>query len=62
VQVVTVCDREADIYELFALAGERQASLLVRASADRCLADNKVKHLREKVERRRRVGEFEWLL
>lgn len=58
VQVVTVCDREADIYELFALADERSASLLVRASADRCLADNKVKHLWEKVERRRRVGEL----
>jgi hypothetical protein len=58
VQVVTVCDREADIYELFALAHKRPASLLVRASADRCLADNKVKHLWEKVERRRRVGEL----
>jgi len=58
VQVVTVCDREADIYELFARAAQRQASLLVRASADRCLADNKVQHLWEKVERRRRVGEL----
>jgi len=58
VQVVTVCDREADIYELFALADERQASLLVRASADRCLAENKVKHLWDKVERQRRVGEL----
>jgi hypothetical protein len=58
VQVVTVCDREADIYELFALADKRQASLLVRASADRCLAENKVKHLWDKVERRRRVGEL----
>jgi hypothetical protein len=58
VQVVTVCDREADIYELFALADERQASLLVRANADRCLAENKVKHLWDKVERRRRVGEL----
>jgi hypothetical protein len=58
VQVVTVCDREADIYELFALAHKRPASLLVRASADRCLAENKVKHLWEKVERRRRVGEL----
>jgi len=58
VQVVTVCDREADIYELFALAAKRQASLLVRASADRCLAENKVKHLWEKVERRRQVGEL----
>jgi hypothetical protein len=58
VQVVTVCDREADIYELFALTAKRQASLLVRASADRCLADNKVKHLWEKVERHRPVGKL----
>ena len=58
VQVVTVCDREADIYELFALVAKRQASLLVRASADRCLAENKVKHLWDKVERRRQVGEL----
>lgn len=58
VHVVTVCDREADIYELFALADERQASLLVRASADRCLTENKVKHLWDKVERQRRVGEL----
>jgi len=36
VQVVTVCDREADIYEMFVMAADRQASLLVRADADRC--------------------------
>lgn len=58
VQVVTVCDREADIYELFALAQPREASLLVRASADRCLAEKKIQHLWAKVEQRRAVGEL----
>ena len=35
VRVVTVCDREADFYELFERAYRLQTSLLVRASADR---------------------------
>ena len=34
-QVVTVCDREADIYELFQLSAELAAPVLVRANADR---------------------------
>ena len=56
--VVTVCDREADIYERFALADQRHGALLVRASTDRCLADTKVRHLWKKVERQRRAGEL----
>lgn len=58
VHMVTVCDREADVYEMFVLAHDRQASLLVRASADRSLADDKVTHLWAKVERQRRVGKL----
>ena len=58
VQMVTVCDREADIYEMFVLADNRQASLVVRASADRGLVENKVQHLWAKVERQRRVGQL----
>jgi len=58
VQVVTVCDREADIYEMFVLAQERQASLLVRADDDRCLQDEEVKHLWAKVERQPIRGEL----
>ncbi len=34
-QLVTVCDREADIYELFQLAAEIAAPVLVRAKHDR---------------------------
>jgi hypothetical protein len=52
-QVVSVGDREADIYELFALAREHLEAggphLLVRATEDRCLAETS-KKLREKVE------------
>lgn len=36
VQVVSVCDREADVYELFVKAAELETGLLVRATQDRC--------------------------
>lgn len=36
-RVVTVCDRECDIYDFFKLAKEREASVLVRASSDRTI-------------------------
>ena len=39
VEVITVCDREADIYEMFVFAQEHDASLLVRASSNRKLLD-----------------------
>jgi hypothetical protein len=58
VQVVTVCDREADIYEMFALAEERQAPLLVRADDNRCLQADEAKHLWPKVERQPLQGEI----
>jgi hypothetical protein len=56
VDVVTVCDREADIYEMFALAQEKAAHLLVRASADRALVDNEARTLWPKVERQAIAG------
>jgi hypothetical protein len=59
VQVVTVCDREADIYDLFALAQERQAALLVRADDDRCLQDEQIQHLWPKLERQPMQGELQ---
>jgi Transposase DNA-binding/Transposase Tn5 dimerisation domain len=45
VEVVTVCDRDADIYELFVLAEEKKAGLVIRASADRVLAEKEVRKL-----------------
>jgi len=49
VEVITVCDREADIYEMFAFAQTRNAPLLVRASSDRALLDEEVRTLWAKV-------------
>jgi hypothetical protein len=49
VEVITVCDREADIYEMFAFAQTKNASLLVRASSDRALLDVEVHKLWPKV-------------
>ena len=56
VNVVTVCDREADIYEMFSLAQEKEAQLLVRASTDRALADNEDRKLWSKVEHQAIAG------
>lgn len=56
VDVVTVCDREADIYEMFTLAQEKEAKLLVRASADRSLVDNEADKLWQKVEQKAVAG------
>lgn len=39
VQVVSVCDREADVYELFVEAEHLQTGLLVRATQDRALLE-----------------------
>jgi len=58
VKVVTVCDREADIYEMFVLAETQQANLLVRASTDRSLTDNKISHLWAKVEQQAVAGQL----
>jgi hypothetical protein len=56
VQVITVCDREADLYEMFAFAQERDAPLLVRASSDRALLEDEVRKLWPKVERQPVTG------
>jgi hypothetical protein len=51
-QVITVCDREADIYEMFVEAQKLDAALLVRAESDRRLDDPEgVDKLWSKVER-----------
>jgi hypothetical protein len=56
VDVITVCDREADIYEMFAFAQEQEASLLVRASSNRALLDDEVRKLWPKVEKQPTTG------
>ena len=58
-EVVTVCDREADIYEMFVVAQEKAAPLVVRARSDRCLeGEESVHKLRAKLERRPVAGEL----
>ncbi len=49
-ETLTICDREADIYEMFALAKEKEAKLLVRSSVDRLLMDESERKLRAKVQ------------
>lgn len=44
-RLVTVCDREADIYELFDLAHRKGHELLIRATQDRKLLDSDVNRL-----------------
>lgn len=49
-ETITICDREADIYEMFALAQEKEAKLLIRASFDRTLIDTSARKLCAKVD------------
>jgi hypothetical protein len=58
VEVVTVCDREADIYEMFTLTQAQEAAVLIRASRDRVLAEEEVRHLWAKVERQTLAGQL----
>jgi len=61
VEVITVCDREADIYELFVEAKRLEASLLVRAAQNRALEDDgtEINHIWPKVESQEVVGHLE---
>ena len=56
VEVVTVCDREADIYEMFVMGQEREAPLLIRAKSNRALAEKEVGKLWDKVEQQAVAG------
>lgn len=56
VQVVTVCDREADIYELFVEAQKAKTGLLVRAAQNRALMDAEMGLLWDRVESATPVG------
>ena len=58
-EVVTVCDREADIYEMFVVAQEQNASLLVRAKVDRSLDEQEeTRKLWQKAEQEPITGEL----
>ena len=49
VQVVTIADREADFYDLFACPRRQGSDFLIRATQNRCLADSE-QHLWETLE------------
>jgi hypothetical protein len=49
-QVVTICDREADIYEFFVQAHQKHTGLVIRAAQDRALMNAEEKHLWASVE------------
>jgi len=57
-RVVTVCDREADIYELFVEAHNADTGLLVRATQDRVLMDAQERHLWDQVSAQFPVAEL----
>jgi len=58
VKVVTVCDREADVYELFVRADELRTGLLVRAAQNRALAEPPVAKLWARVAAAAVAGEL----
>ena len=59
VETLTICDREADIYEMFALADQEEAKLLVRARFNRALVDESLGKLWNKVERSAIAGHLQ---
>jgi hypothetical protein len=57
VQVITVCDRESDIFEFFDLAQRWQAQVLVRAAQDRNVeSEEEVGHLWDRVQAQPAAG------
>jgi len=50
-ETLTICDREADIYEMFALANDEDAKLLIRSNVDRLLMSKSEHLLRAKVKK-----------
>lgn len=49
-ETLTICDREADIYEMFVLAKEKNAKLLIRSNVDRLLMNESERKLRTQVQ------------
>ena len=48
-QIITICDREADVYELFQAAHDHDLDFVVRVYRNRCLAEQPLlrKHLKQ---------------
>ncbi len=60
--LVSVCDREADIFELFyehaKITNENKPDLLVRAKSNRNISDGETKHLYEELDSEEVYGEY----
>lgn len=61
-RVVTVCDRESDVYEFLQEATLLNAEILIRASADRKLAYTKEEHFFERLQNFPIIGSIELAL
>lgn len=59
VEILTICDREADIYDMFAFAEEAEAKLLVRARFNRALVKQPLDKLWPTVEQTAIVGQLQ---
>jgi len=57
-EVITVCDREADIFEFFVAAEKQEAKVLVRLKFDRAIDDSK-KSIKMHLNEQPAVGEYE---
>ena len=57
-QVITIGDREADIFELFNHARHLETDLLIRAAQDRCVCEPEVGHLWQTLEQQKVVGQL----
>ncbi len=56
-KVVTIADREADFYDLFAACSSLESAFLIRATQNRCLMDSD-QHLKEALEKVQPQGEL----
>lgn len=57
-QLITIGDREADIFELFNLARNPRADLLIRAAQNRCVCEPEIGHLWDLVEAQSEAGKL----
>ena len=55
-RIVTICDRESDIYEFFVEAEKLNTSFVVRASWDRRLKDDEYSNLWDRIENQKVAG------
>jgi len=60
-EVITVCDREADIFEFFDEAEKQQAKILVRLKVDRTI-DNSMLSIKNYLNEQTPIGEYDFVV